>query len=132
MKFKQIVSEKAPEAIGPYSQGVVFKNILFTSGQIPINKKLQIIPIDIFEQTKICLQNIGFILEKSNFQINEIIKIVIYTTKLEKIDLINNSYKKFFESYQMILPARTCIGVSKLPKNVDIEIEAIALKSKKE
>ncbi|WP_343152447.1 Rid family detoxifying hydrolase [Buchnera aphidicola] len=130
MKFKKIVTDKAPEAIGPYSQGIAFKNILFTSGQIPINKELQIIPDGIFEQTRVCLQNIKFIVEASNFKINEIIKIIIYTTQLEKLEKINDSYRKFFDSYKMILPARTCIGVSKLPKNVSIEIEAIALKSK--
>ncbi|WP_343153314.1 Rid family detoxifying hydrolase [Buchnera aphidicola (Mindarus keteleerifoliae)] len=132
MKFNQIISENAPEALGPYSQGVLFNNTLFTSGQIPIDRKSNEIPNCIFKQTTVCLQNIQFILNESKFHINEIIKITIFTTKLEKLNVINEAYKKFFDCHQSVLPARTCIGVSKLPKNVNIEIEAIAFKTKKE
>lgn len=98
------------------------------SGQIAINPINNKIPKNIDEQTKIVLNNIKTIIESKNLKIKNIVKTTIFTTKLHYINKINTIYKKFFEKYTKNFPARTCVEVSKLPKNSIIEIDAIAIK----
>lgn len=113
---------------GPYSQIVQINNLFFTSGQIPVNQKNKCIPNTISEQTKLVLQNIKKLLINQNLTIKNIIKITIFTTKLDLIKDINLTYKNFFDLYTTNYPVRSCIGVNQLPKNVFIEMEAIAYK----
>lgn len=111
---------------GPYSSAVKVGNFFFTSGHIPINTKNQKIPTKIYDQTYLTLKNIKNLLKQEKIKIKNIFKITIFTTKIEELNEINLSYKKFFDKYNKNYPVRTCIGVNKLPKNVSIEIEAIA------
>ncbi|VFP79241.1 Rid family detoxifying hydrolase [Buchnera aphidicola] len=111
---------------GPYSPIFQINNLFFISGQIPIDKNTGIIPKKISEQTDLILMNIYFLLKNYKLKIKNIIKTTIFTTTMDKLKEINLSYKNFFDKYTDKYPARSCIGVSELPKKVNIEIEAIA------
>ncbi|NIH16581.1 MAG: hypothetical protein G8D24_00745 [Buchnera aphidicola (Periphyllus lyropictus)] len=127
----KIYSKNAPNPIGPYSQAIKKNGFLMISGQIPIHPILNTIPKKISNQTNLILKNIEIILKKAKFKIKDIIKTTIFTTNLNKINNINYEYEKFFINKKIfIFPARSCVEVSKLPKNVKIEIEAIAYKKK--
>ncbi|CAL4322555.1 2-iminobutanoate/2-iminopropanoate deaminase [Buchnera aphidicola (Thelaxes suberi)] len=128
MSIKIIHTKKSPHPIGPYNQGIQINNILFISGQIPIDTKNNTIPDDIAHQTKIVLLNIESILHKANFYVKNIVKTTIFLTNIQNIQQVNNIYTSFFEKHNSNFPARSCVEVSKLPKNVEIEIEAIAIK----
>ncbi|AYN24698.1 Rid family detoxifying hydrolase [Buchnera aphidicola] len=123
-----INTENAPKPIGPYSQAIKNEHFLITSGQIPIDVKSGHIPDNISEQTYIVLKNIKSIIIASGYKIQDIIKITIFTTNLNKIHIINEIYEKFFIDNKSLFPARSCVEVQKLPKNVKIEMEAIAFK----
>lgn len=127
---KKIQTKNAPEAIGPYVQGISLgKNIVITSGQIPIDPISKNIPKGIEKQTEIVLLNIKEIIQKSGLLVNNIVKTTIFTTNLNKINIINNIYENFFIKNKVIIfPVRSCVEVSRLPKNVLIEIEAMAFK----
>lgn len=123
-----VTTENAPKPIGPYSQAIKNDNFLITSGQIPIDIKSGNIPENISEQTYIVLKNIKSIITAANYNVHDILKITIFTTNLKKIHIINEIYEKFFIKNKSSFPARSCIEVQKLPKNVKIEMEAIAFK----
>lgn len=124
MNKKIIHTSKAPQAIGPYSQAIKSGNFLFISGQIPINHlKGEIISQDIKEQTKQCLENIKAICESCQISLENILKTTIYLTDLEQFSIVNEIYAQFFPNEP---PARVCVEVSRLPKDAQLEIEAIA------
>jgi 2-iminobutanoate/2-iminopropanoate deaminase len=126
--FIPIHTEEAPKPIGPYSQAIKIGKWLILSGQIPINVKSGIIVDDISQQTIITLNNIKSIVEYSGLKINNIIKTTIFLTDINQLDVVNKIYENFFLTHQNItFPARSCIQVSALPKNVKIEIEALAM-----
>lgn len=120
--------KNAPKPIGPYSQAIKTKNITMISGQIGIDVISGQIPNSIAEQTYITLKNIKSILISSDLQVKNIIKTTIFTTNLKEINIINEIYEKFFLDNKSEFPARSCVEVQALPKNVKIEIEAIAFK----
>ncbi|WAI11569.1 MAG: Rid family detoxifying hydrolase [Buchnera aphidicola (Macrosiphum albifrons)] len=123
-----INTNNTPKPIGPYSQAIQIDNFIVLSGQIPIDIVSNHIPENIAEQTYLVLKNIKSILVHAGFEVQNIIKTTVFTTNLKKIDIINEVYKKFFIDHQSKFPARSCIEVQALPKNVKIEIEAIAYK----
>ena len=124
--MKIINTKNAPAAIGPYSQAILVNNILFTSGQIPINPETnEIVSSDIEEQTKQVLKNIKAILEEAGYNLNDVAKTTIYLKDLQHFGTVNKLYEEFFNGHK---PARTTIEVSRLPKDVLVEIDAIALK----
>jgi 2-iminobutanoate/2-iminopropanoate deaminase len=122
---KNIIStNKAPQAIGPYSQAVKFDNLLFISGQIPIEPKSgEILKGNIKEQTKQILENLNSILIEGGSSINNVLRTTIFLTNLEDYADVNEMYAEFFEKS---MPARSTVQVSRLPMNVQIEIDAIA------
>ena len=123
---KQIHSEKAPAAIGPYSQAVEFNNTLYVSGQIPVNQASGEIANDIAEQTKQSMENIKYIVEEAGYVINDIVKCTIFLTDLNDFAVVNDVYGSFFsEPY----PTRATVQVAALPKGVNVEIDAIAYKN---
>ncbi|WP_343183901.1 Rid family detoxifying hydrolase [Buchnera aphidicola (Ceratovacuna keduensis)] len=122
------IKKNIPKEIGPYSYIYESKGIFMISGQIPISTKNKKIPKNISLQTKIVLKNIKNIIKYNNLKIKNIAKITIFITNIKNIKIINKIYKKFFKKYTKKFPARTCVEVSKLPKNSDIEIDAIAIK----
>ncbi|ACI18822.1 RidA family protein [Dictyoglomus thermophilum] len=124
--MKEIIStSKAPAAIGPYSQGVKVGNMVFISGQIPIDPETgNIVEGGIKEQTRRVLENIKAILESIGGSLNNIVKTTVFMVDLSEFSEMNEVYKEYFSSN---FPARSTVQVSALPKNVKIEIEAIAI-----
>ena len=125
MVFKRIHTKGAPEAIGPYSQGVMTESIVITSGQLPVIPTTGNVPFGIKEQTRQCLLNIKEILAEEGVAIEQVIKTSIYMTNLDEFADINEVYAEFFSES---LPARATVGVSELAKGAKIEIEAIAVR----
>jgi 2-iminobutanoate/2-iminopropanoate deaminase len=119
-----ISTEKAPKAIGPYSQGIISGNMIFVSGQIAIDPVTnQFIDGDIGTQTKRSRSNIEAILSNAGSSKNKILKCTVYLTDLNMFNDFNNAYSDFFGEHK---PARVTIEVSRLPKNALVEISAIA------
>ncbi len=123
---KFILTENAPKPIGPYSQAVEANNsILFISGQIPFKPDGTLIGNDIESQTRQVLININSILLASGYSIENVVKTTVYMIDLGHFDVMNKIYSEYFESSK---PARAAIQVSRLPKDVLVEIDAIAVK----
>ncbi len=121
-----IQSRKAPKAIGTYSQGIICDNLIFTSGQIPIDPRTNEVVSDIFEkQVEQVLYNLEQILIEAGSSKDKIIKLTVYLTDLSNFNKVNDVFLSFFIDN---FPARSLVEVSALPKNVNIEIEAICLK----
>lgn len=123
MKKIIINTEKAPAAIGPYSQGVEVGSLLFTSGQVPIDAETGQIPQGIEKQTEKSLLNIKGIIESAGAEMNDIIKTTVFITDMNNFSAMNEVYKSFFE--EGTYPARSCVEVSRLPKDALVEIEAV-------
>lgn len=127
--LNEIKTKKAPRAIGPYVQGIEAKGLIFVSGQIPIEPKSGTIPESILLQTTQSLNNIQSIVKKAGLSIKNIVKTTIFVKNLNDFDVVNQAYETFFKKQKIKLyPARSCVEVSRLPKDVLIEIEAIAIK----
>ena len=116
-------TEKAPPAIGPYSQAVQSENLLFISGQLGLDFTGNLIAEDVAAQTRQALENIKLIIETAGFKMDDIIKTTIYLRDLNDFTIVNNIYSEYF---QPPYPARACVQVSKLPKDGKVEIEAVA------
>jgi len=124
MKF--IVTKNAPSAVGPYSQGVWIKDTLYVSGQIPfVPETMTLVSDDIRKQTKQSLQNILAIVEEAGLQKTDIVKCNVFMINLSDFSAMNEVYAEFFGTHK---PARAAVEVRRLPKDVQIEIEAIAYK----
>ncbi len=116
-------TEKAPAAIGPYSQAIVTGNLVFTSGQIPLNPETgEIVGENISEQAEQVCKNISAVLEAAGSSVEKTIKTVCYLKNMEDFTAFNEVYAAYFAGK----PARSCVSVKALPKNALIEIEAIA------
>ena len=121
--LKKIATDKAPGAIGPYSQAIAFGNMLFTSGQIPINPETgNIEATTIAEQTEQVMKNLGAVLTEAGTSFEKAIKTTCFLANISDFAAFNEVYAKFFTEK----PARSCVAVKTLPKNVLCEIEAIA------
>lgn len=116
---------KAPLPIGPYSQAIKVGNTLFISGQIAMEKS-EGKELTIEEETHSVLQNIKAIITEAELNLENIVKVSIFIRDMEQFHKINGIYNSFFEGVE-IFPARETVEVSRLPKNVDIEISAIAV-----
>lgn len=123
---KEIVStKKAPEAIGPYSQGVKAGNIVYTSGQLPIDPKTnELITGDIKRETKQSMENVIAILNEAGASLKDVVKVTIFVKDMNNFAQVNEVYGEYFKEHK---PARSCVEVAKLPKDGDLEIEAIAI-----
>ena len=126
-KLSKVVvnTDKAPAAIGPYSQAVKAGNFMFISGQIPINPSTgEVVSEDIKVQTEQCLKNLRSICESAGLTLNNVVKTTIFITNISEFAKINEVYGGFFKENT---PARACVEVSALPKGVKVEIEAIVM-----
>lgn len=117
-----IATEKAPGAIGPYSQGFVTNGFVYTSGQIPVNPADGTIPAGIAAQAQQSCKNVGAILEAGGSSFEKVVKTTCFLADIADFAAFNEVYAKFFTSK----PARSCVAVKALPKGVLCEIEAIA------
>ena len=126
---KIIHTEKAPAAIGPYVQAVDLGNLVLTSGQIPVNPATGEVPKDIVAQARQSLENVKAIIEQAGLTVGDIVKTTVFVKDLNDFAAVNAEYEKFFkENNQPIFPARSCVEVARLPKDVGLEIEAIAVR----
>lgn len=124
--MKEIIStDKAPAAIGPYSQGVRAGGFLFLSGQIPLDPKtMTIVEGDVAAQAEQALKNMKGALESQGLDFSDVVKTTVFIKDMNDFGRINEVYAKYFTKDA---PARSCVEVARLPKDVLIEIEAIAL-----
>jgi len=124
MKREVISTQKAPAAIGPYSQAVKLDNMVFTSGQIPLDPLTgKIIKEGIEAQTKQVLENLGAVLEAAGSGLPYVVKTTVFIRNMNDFALINKVYAEYFkDSY----PARSTVEVSRLPMDAEVEIEAVA------
>jgi len=118
-----ISSNKAPKAIGPYSQGVVSSGLIFLSGQIPLYENGELCNGDIQDQVELIFQNIGHLLETQNCGLQNIVKLTVFLKDIADFDAVNS---KMIELLEEPYPARSLVQAAALPKNVDVEIEVIA------
>ena len=124
MKTK-IFTPNAPEAIGPYSQAILSKETLYCSGQIALDKDGNLKNSNIEDETVQIFKNINAILNEVNMTFENIVKSTIFLKNMDDFSTVNSIYKKYFKSSP---PARETVEVSRLPKNVNIEISVIAVK----
>lgn len=120
--MKVIATEKAPGAIGPYSQGFIAGGFVYTSGQIPVNPADGTVPEGIAAQTAQSCKNVGAILEAAGSGYDKVIKTTCFLADIADFATFNEVYAKYFTSK----PARSCVAVKDLPKGVLCEIEAVA------
>jgi 2-iminobutanoate/2-iminopropanoate deaminase len=125
--MKKIIStDKAPQAIGPYSQAVEVNGMIYTSGMIPINPADgTLVTGTVEEQAEQALKNLKALIEESGSSMDKVVKTTVFIKDMNDFAKINEVYAKYFtDSY----PSRSCVEVARLPKDVLIEIEAIAIK----
>lgn len=131
MKKTKIETAHAPKAIGPYSQAIGLDQMVFCSGQIPLNPETMTLePADIVAQTRRVLSNLGAVLEAAGSRPGNIVKTTVFLTDLKNFEAFNKEYEAFFASKAPgeAPPARSTFQVSALPKGAMVEIEAIAFK----
>ncbi len=123
MEIKKIATDKAPQAIGPYSQAIVCGDMVFTSGQIPINPQSgNVEAITIEEQAEQVMKNLGEVLKAAGSDYTKAVKTTCFLADMADFAAFNAVYAKYFT----LKPARSCVAVKTLPKNVLVEVEVIA------
>lgn len=121
--MKKVSTEKAPAAIGPYSQGMIWGELVFSSGQIPVNPQTgEIAGPTITEQAEQSCKNVGEVLKAGGSSLEKVIKTTCFLADMKDFPEFNRIYEKYFVSS----PARSCVAVKTLPKDVLCEVEAIA------
>lgn len=126
---KVLHTDNAPAAIGPYIQGVDLGNMVLTSGQIPVNPATGEVSDDIAEQARQSLENVKAVVESSGLTVADIVKLTVFVKDLNDFGTVNGVYGNFFDEHNVAnYPARSCVEVARLPKDVGIEIEAIAVR----
>ena len=123
MELKKVATEKAPAAIGPYSQAVICGEMVFTSGQIPINPASgNVEAVTIEEQTKQVMENLGEVLKAAGSSFEKAVKTTCFLADIADFAAFNGVYAKYFTQK----PARSCVAVKDLPKGALVEVEVIA------
>ena len=125
---REIGTEKAPAAIGPYVQGVDLGSMIITSGQIPVDPATGAVADDVSAQARQSLENVQAIVEAAGLKVSDIVKMTVFVKDLHDFTLVNTAYEAFFNEHSAPFPARSCVEVARLPKDVKIEIEAIAVR----
>ncbi|MBI4721470.1 MAG: RidA family protein [Candidatus Stahlbacteria bacterium] len=125
MKRVNIATNKAPKAIGPYSQGIKINGLVITSGQIPIDPDSgKVVSNDIVAQTRQVIENLKAVLEAGGLDLNQVVKTTVYLKDIADFESFNEVYGEYFKQNP---PARSTVEVARLPKDVKIEIDAIAI-----
>ena len=122
---KVISTTNAPAAIGPYSQAIIHGDTLYTSGQIPVNPETGEIPEGIEAQAEQVMKNVKNLLEAAGTSVDQVVKTGVFIKNMDDFATINGIYAKYFAKD---CPARSCVEVARLPKDVLLEMEAIAVK----
>ncbi len=125
--MKKITTDKAPTALGPYSQGTIFEKLVFTSGQIALDPTTQAMVTGDFQtQARRVLQNVKAVLEAGGASLETTLKVTCFLADMNDFTAFNEVYKEFFTFEQN--PARSCVEAARLPKDARVEVEAIAYK----
>ena len=125
MNIKTLATEKAPAAVGPYSQGIKAGDFVYTSGQLPIDPQTgQLVQDDIQEATRVALGNVKAVLEQGGASLETVVKVTVFVKDMNNFGAINEVYAEFFTDHK---PARSLVEVARLPKDGVIEIEAVAI-----
>jgi len=120
-----VVTKKAPSALGPYSQAIKTKDMVFVSGQLAIDPSSgELISGDIREETRQALNNLKQILLAAGSKLDHVVKTTLYISDMDDFGRINEVYTEFFDQDP---PARACVQVARLPKDANVEVEAVAL-----
>ena len=120
-----LYSKDAPEPIGPYSQAIGFEKLIFTSGQIALDKAGTIESDDIKEQTKVVIENLKHVLDDNGSSLENVLKTTVYLSNMNNFADMNEVYAQYFSKS---MPARSTIEVTRLPKDVKVEIDVISYK----
>ncbi len=123
---KKLTASKVPNPLGPYSVAVSYGNLIFTCGQIPLDKQGNVIGADIREQTRQTIENLKNILEENGSSIDKVIKTTVYLDDIADFKGMNEVYNEYFADSA---PARSTLEAARLPKNVKIEMDVIAYQS---
>ncbi|MDA7028385.1 RidA family protein [Bacillus sp. CLL-7-23] len=121
---KVVRTKNAPQAIGPYSQGIIVNNMFYSSGQIPLTPSGEMIQGDIKEQTHQVFSNLKAVLKEAGASLETVVKTTVFLADMSQFTDVNEVYGQYFDQYQ---PARSCVEVARLPKDAMVEIEVIAL-----
>ncbi|MBM7694565.1 2-iminobutanoate/2-iminopropanoate deaminase [Peribacillus deserti] len=122
--MKAVHTTEAPAAIGPYSQGIVVNNLFFSSGQIPLTAQGELLQGDVKEQTHQVFNNLMAVLKEAGASLETVVKATVFIKDMNDFAEINEVYGEYFAAHK---PARSCVEVARLPKDVLIEIEVVAL-----
>ena len=123
-EMEVISTEKAPKALGPYSQAIKANGMIYCSGQIPIDPAVNAVTAETIEdQTRQAIVNLGNVLEKAGSSLSKVVKTTVFISDMNEFARLNAVYAEMFGDTK---PARSCVQVARLPKDVKIEIEAIA------
>ncbi|OOE09512.1 reactive intermediate/imine deaminase [Fictibacillus arsenicus] len=122
--MKKVHTTEAPAAIGPYSQGIVYNNLFFSSGQIPLTKEGEMVDGDVKEQTHQVFSNLKAVLNEAGSSLEQVIKATVFIKDMNEFADINEVYGQYFSDHK---PARSCVEVARLPKDAKVEIEVIAV-----
>lgn len=124
--LKSVVTNKAPAAIGPYSQGIAWGNLVFVSGQLPLDPASgNMVGGSIEERTHQVIKNIEAVLKAAGTDLNHVVKTTLFLTNIGDFSRVNEVYARYFSTHK---PARSTVQVSALPKGSDIEMEAIGVR----
>ncbi|BAB03782.1 RidA family protein [Halalkalibacterium halodurans] len=122
--MKVVHTNQAPDAIGPYSQGIVVNNMFYSSGQIPLTAEGELVQGTVEEQTHQVFKNLQAVLKEAGASLDTVVKATVFIKDMNDFPRINEVYGEYFQTHK---PARSCVEVARLPKDVLVEIEVIAL-----
>lgn len=122
--MKVVSTNEAPAAIGPYSQGIIVNNVFYSSGQIPLTAEGELVNGDISEQTHQVFKNLQAVLKEAGSSLENVVKTTVFIKNMNDFGKVNEVYGEYFHTHK---PARSCVEVARLPKDVLVEIEVIAL-----
>ncbi|MEH7084900.1 RidA family protein [Neobacillus drentensis] len=122
--MKIIQTNQAPAAIGPYSQGIIVNNLFYSSGQIPLTAEGSLVTGDIKEQAHQVFQNLQAVLTAAGASFETVVKTTVFIKNMDDFAALNEVYGEYFSIHK---PARSCVEVARLPKDVLVEIEVVAL-----
>lgn len=120
----QVQTKNAPQAIGPYSQGIVVNNLFYSSGQIPLRPDGTLVEGDVQVQATQVFENLKAVLEEAGASLNTVVKATVFIKDMNDFAALNEVYGDYFGDHK---PARSCVEVARLPKDVLVEIEVIAV-----
>lgn len=122
--MEAIHTNLAPAAIGPYSQGILVNNLFYSSGQIPLKADGTLVTGDVMEQTRQVFKNLEAVLQAAGASLETVVKATVFIANMDDFAVVNEVYGEYFTTHK---PARSCVEVSRLPKDALVEIEVVAL-----